>query len=69
MRIYMSCARTAASVAMVIYAHSPCLNKPPHGGSHWDSLETEYSVMESQFKVAPETSIIIQYIMLRMTRS
>ena len=27
------CACTATSVAMVIYAHSPCLNEPLHGGS------------------------------------
>ena len=29
----MSCACRAASVAMVIYAHSPRLNEPLHGGS------------------------------------
>ena len=29
----MSCVCTAASVAMVIYAHSPCLNEPLCGGS------------------------------------
>ena len=67
--IYMSCARTAASVAMVIYTHSPRINKPPHGGSHWDLLETENSAMESQLLAAPKTSIVTQYIMLRMPRS
>ena len=29
----VSCACTAASVAMVIYAHSPCLNEPLRRGS------------------------------------
>ena len=29
----VSCACMAASVAMVIYAYSPCLNEPFHGGS------------------------------------
>ena len=29
----VSCACMAASVAMVIYAHSPHLNEPLHGGS------------------------------------
>ena len=29
----MSCACMAASVSMVIYAHSNCLNEPLHGGS------------------------------------
>ena len=29
----VSCACMAASVAMVIYAHSPCLNEPLCGGS------------------------------------
>ena len=52
----MSCACMAASVAMVIYAHSPRLNKPPHGGSHWDLLETENSAMELQLTAAPKTS-------------
>ena len=54
----MSCTCTAASVAMVIYAHSPRLNEPPCGGSHWDSLETENSAMESQLTAAPKTSIV-----------
>ena len=53
------CACMAASVAMVIYAHSPHLNEPLHGGSPWDSLETETSAMESQLTVAPKTSIVI----------
>ena len=65
-RLYMLCTRTAASVAMVIYAHSPRLNKCPHGGSHQDLLETKNSVMELQFTVTPKTTIVIQYIMLRM---
>ena len=56
----MSCARMATSVAMVIYAHSPHLNEPPHGGSYQDLLETKNSVMESQLTVAPKMSIIIQ---------
>ena len=43
----MLCAHTAASVAMVIYAHLSHLNKPPYGSSHWDLLETKNSVMES----------------------
>ena len=51
---YMSCARPAASVAMVICAHSPRLS----GGSHWDLSETEDSAMESQLTAAPKTSII-----------
>ena len=54
----MSCAHMAASVAMVIYAYSPCLNEPPRGGSHLDLLETENGVMESQLTVAPKTSIV-----------
>ena len=62
----MSCARTAASVAMVIYAHLPRLNEPPCGGSYQDLLETKNSVMESQLTVTPKTSIVTQYIMLRM---
>ena len=53
--LYMLCACTATSVAMVIYAHSPRLNKPPDGGSHRDLLETENSVMESQLTAAPKT--------------
>ena len=62
----MSCARTAASVAMVIYAHSPRPNQPPRGGSHQDLQETKNRVMESQLTVAPKMSIVIQYIVLRM---
>ena len=56
---YMSCACMATSVAMVIYAHSPHLNEPLHGGSPQDSLETETSAMELQLTVAPKTSIVI----------
>ena len=48
------CACMATSVAMVIYAHSPHLNKPLHGGSPRDSLETKTSAMESQHTVAPK---------------
>ena len=55
----MSCACMAASVAMVIYAHSPHLNEPLCGGSHRYSLETENSAMESQLTAAPKMSIII----------
>ena len=54
----VSCARTAASVAMVIYAHLPCLNEPPGGGSYWDLLETKNSAMDSQLTAAPKTSIV-----------
>ena len=54
----VSCTCMAASVAMVIYAHLPHLNKPLHGGSHWDSLETENSAMESQLTAAPKMSIV-----------
>ena len=43
----MSCACTATSVAMVIYAHSPHLNEALCGGSPWDLIETENSAMES----------------------
>ena len=60
----MSWARTAASVAMVIYAHSP-----PGGGSHWDLLETENSAMELQLTAAPKTSIVTQYITLQTPQS
>ena len=66
---YMSCACTAASVAMVIYAHSPHLNEPLHGGSPQDSLEAETSAMESQLTVAPKTSIVIKYTTLQMPPS
>ena len=48
----------AASVAMVIYIHSPHLNEPLHGGFPWDSSETEVSAMELQITVAPKTSIV-----------
>ena len=65
----MSCARTAASVAMVIYAHLPRLNEPPDGGSHWDLLETKNSAMESQLTAAPKTSIVTQYITLQTPQS
>ena len=60
----MLCAHMAVSVAMVTYAHSPHLNEPPGGGSHWDLLETENSAMESQLTAAPEMSIVTQYAML-----
>ena len=62
----MSCARTAASVAMLIYAHSPRLNEPPGGGSYWDLLETGNSAMESQLTAAPKMSIVIKYTTLQM---
>ena len=55
----VSCTCTAASVAMVIYAHSPHLNEPLHGDSHRDSLETENSAMGLQLTAAPKTSIVI----------
>ena len=64
-----SCACTAASVAMVIYAHSPRPNKPPSRGSYQDLLETENSAMESQLTAAPKTSIVIEYITLQMPQS
>ena len=38
LHIHMSCACTAASVAMVIYAHSPHLNEPLCGGSPLGSI-------------------------------
>ena len=53
------------NVAMVIYAHLSHLNEPPCGGSHQDLLETENSIMESQFTVAPKTSIVVQHIALQ----
>ena len=58
MLTYVLHTRMAASVAMVNYAHSPCPNEPPDGGSHRDLLETENSAMESQLTAAPKMSII-----------
>ena len=52
------CTCTSASVALVIYALSPCQNEPPGGGSHWDLLETENSAMELQLTAASKMSII-----------
>ena len=54
----VSCTCTAASVAMVIYAHSPHLNEPPNRGSHKKLLETKNSALELQLTAAPKTSII-----------
>ena len=54
----MLCTLMATSVAMVIYAHSPCLNEPPGGGLYWDLLETKNSTVESQLTAAPKTSIV-----------
>ena len=48
----------AASVTMVIYAHSPRLHEPLRGGSSLDPSETEVSATELQFTVAPKTSIV-----------
>ena len=50
----MSCTHMAVSVAMVIYAHMPQWSKPPGGGLDFISLETEFSVMESEFNEAPK---------------
>ena len=50
----------------MIYAHTPRLNEPPGGGSHWDLLETKNSAMELQLTAAPKMSIVTQYTMLRM---
>ena len=50
----MSCACTAASVAMVICAHSTCLIEPLRRGSPEGLSETEDSAKELPLAVTPK---------------
>ena len=51
---YVSCACTAASVAMVIYACSPRVMEPLCRGSPEDLLETEDGTEESHSAPSPK---------------